>query len=127
MADAADLSRQLLELADADLLAARTLSAADGIPDPIIGFHAQQSVEKALKSVLARHEIEFPFTHDLDGLVERCRSSGIDVPPELDEADTLTPFGVRWRYGTGLPATLDREQALSLAARAIEWARRDRP
>ncbi len=64
MAGPADLARQLLELAAADELAARTLSDAAGISDAIVGFHAQQSVEKALKAVLASHEIEFPFTHD---------------------------------------------------------------
>lgn len=108
------------------LLAARTLAGASGIPDALIGFHAQQSVEKALKAVLAGHGIEFPFTHDLDGLAERCKSSGIELPTELDNVDQLTPFGVRWRYGTGTSAALNREQALSWAASATEWAQQAR-
>ena len=99
MAGPADLARQLLELAAADELAARTLSDAAGISDAIVGFHAQQSVEKALKAVLASHEIEFPFTHDLDGLMELCKTNGIDMPSELDGVDRLTPYGVQWRYG----------------------------
>jgi hypothetical protein len=48
MAGPADLARQLLELAAADELAARTLSDAAGISDAIVGFRAQQSVVKAL-------------------------------------------------------------------------------
>lgn len=123
MAGPADLARQLLELAAADELAARTLSDAAGISDAIVGFHAQQSVEKALKAVLASHEIEFPFTHDLDGLMELCKTNGIDMPSELDGVDRLTPYGVRWRYGTGMPSGLDRNEALRWAASAVDWAR----
>jgi HEPN domain-containing protein len=98
-----------MELAAADRLAAKTLSDADGIADVIVGFHAQQSVEKA---VLASRCIEFPFTHDLDGLIELCKSNGLDVPSDLDGVDSLTPYGVRWRYGTGMPTALDRDEAL---------------
>jgi hypothetical protein len=36
----------LLELAAADELAARTLSDAVGIAEAIVGFHAQQAVER---------------------------------------------------------------------------------
>jgi hypothetical protein len=96
-----------MELAAADRLAAKTLSDADGIADVIVGFHAQQSVEKALKAVLASRCIEFPFTHDLDG-----QSNGLDVPSDLDGVDSLTPYGVHWRYGTGMPTALDRDEAL---------------
>lgn len=112
MAGPADLARQLMELAAADRLAAKTLSDADGIADVIVGFHAQQSVEKALKAVLASRCIEFSFTHDLDGLIELCKSNGLDVPSDLDGVDSLTPYGVRWRYGTGMPTALDRDEAL---------------
>lgn len=124
MAGPADLARQLLEFAAADQLAARTLASADGITDAIVGFHAQQSVEKALKAVLASREIDYPFTHDLDGLIELCAASRIDVPAELDGVDSLTPYGVRWRYGTVVPTALDRDQALRWAAYAIDWASR---
>jgi HEPN domain-containing protein len=122
MAGPADLARQLLELAAADELAARTLADAEGIADAIVGFHAQQSVEKALKAVLASCGIGFPFSHDLDGLVELCNTNGIGVPTELDGVDNLTPYGVRWRYGTGMPSALDRDEALRWAAHAIDWA-----
>lgn len=122
MAGSADLARQLMELAAADRLAAQTLSDADGIADAIIGFHAQQAVEKALKAVLASREIEFPFTHDLDGLIELCDSNGLNIPADLDGVDSLTPYGMRWRYGTGMPTALDRDEALHWAAHAVDWA-----
>lgn len=52
----------------ADLLA--------GVTDAIVGFHAQHAVEKAIKAVLAANGETFPFTHDLEGLIERCEPRG---------------------------------------------------
>jgi HEPN domain-containing protein len=78
--------------------------------------------EKALKAALAYHGIEFPFTHDLDGLIELCRANGLDVPAALDGAECLAPYGVHMRYGTSSTSKLDRDQALSWAAAAIAWA-----
>ena len=68
--------------------------------------------------------IEFPYTHDLDGLLELCRMNRLAVPAALDGVDRLTPYGVHVRYGTSRGGTLDREQALAWAAAAIEWAQR---
>jgi HEPN domain-containing protein len=50
----------MLALAIADELAARSLLPIHGITDGVVGFHAQQAVEKALKSVLAADGVEFP-------------------------------------------------------------------
>ncbi len=44
--------------------------------------------------MLAHRGVEFPFTHDLDGLLELCQGSGIDVPEELSDVDHLSPYGV---------------------------------
>jgi HEPN domain-containing protein len=123
MAGAADLARELLALAAEDELAARALIDVAGVSDTIVGFHTQQSVEKALKAVLASRGVEFPFTPDLDGLAELCSESGLDIPAELAGVDRLTPYGVRWRYGIRGPANLDRDQALRWAAGALAWAR----
>ena len=75
-----------------------------------------------LKAALASREIDYPYTHDLDGLLELCRTNGLDVPPDLDGVDRLAPYGVHMRYGTSRGANLDREQALRWATGAIEWA-----
>ena len=53
MADARDLARELLERARDDERAARALLSAGELSDAIVGFHAQQAVEKALKTALA--------------------------------------------------------------------------
>src|SRR5438105_11087365 len=118
-----DLPGLLLGLAYDDLFAARSLLPIDGVADSILGFHCQQAVEKSLKAALARRKVDYPHTHDLDGLVELCRTSGLDVPQELDGVDRLAPYGVHMRYGTSRATTLDREQALRWARSALAWAR----
>ena len=41
--------------------------------DDVVGYHAQQAVEKAIKAVLVLCGIDFPRTHDLDFLLARGR------------------------------------------------------
>jgi HEPN domain-containing protein len=122
MSDEADVPRVLLRLARDDELAARSLLPIESITDAILGFHAQQAVEKSVKAVLAFREVEFPFTHDLDGLLELCQGHGVEVPEELSDVDNLSPYGVQLRYGTIQPSVLDRDEALRWAASAIDWA-----
>ncbi len=117
----ADLARILLGRARDDEFAARSLLPVAGVADAILGFHAQQAVEKSLKAALARRGIEYPYSHDLDGFVELCRNNALDLPEELDGVDRLSEFGVRVRYGM-TEAALDRDQALRWAACAVEWA-----
>jgi len=123
MADRLDLARELLERAEDDERAARALAPVDEVSNAIVGFHAQQTVEKALKAVLAMHDAEFPFTHNLALLLQLCADAGIDVPAELDEADLLTPCAVQIRYGTAIAGHVDREAALVWASAATRWAR----
>lgn len=53
MKQPADLARRFLALAERDLKAFRKLAGDPDIDDEIVGFHAQQAVEKCLKAVLA--------------------------------------------------------------------------
>lgn len=122
MADHLDLARGLLERAEDDVRAARALVPVGEVSDAIVGFHAQQAVEKAFKGALAIHRVEFPFTHNLAFLLQLCVDIGIEVPVELLEADRLTPYAVQMRYGTPLAGDVDRERALALAATATRWA-----
>lgn len=93
------------------------------VTDAIVGFHAQQAVEKALKAVLASRGIKFRFIHDLDYLGELCEENDIELPLEFEGATRLTPFAAIGRYGSQEPARLDCEQALRWAASAVDWAR----
>lgn len=123
MSESTDVSRVLLDLAAGDELAARSLLPVEGVTDAVLGFHAQQAVEKSLKAMLALSDVEFPFTHDLEGLLRLCQKNGIDVPKNLSEVDRLSVFAVRLRYDASPTAHLDRAQALKWAAAAVAWAR----
>jgi HEPN domain-containing protein len=80
MASQRDLAEQLLKLAREDGIAARAMLDVGAVTDAIVGFHAQQAVEKALKAVLAVHGVDFPFTHDIEGLVELCEAKAHPYP-----------------------------------------------
>jgi HEPN domain-containing protein len=110
----------LLRRSQGDLHACRLLAGDADIDDSIVGFHAQQAVEKAIKTALVLAETELPRTHDLELLVELAQASGIDVPDELASVEWLTPWAAELRYDE--PAPLDREAALAVAERASNWA-----
>ncbi len=55
-----EVAQLLLEKATGDLVALRVLVADENQTDHVIGFHAQQAVEKSIKAVLATCEIEIP-------------------------------------------------------------------
>ena len=61
-----------------------------------ICFHAQQAVEKYLKSFLIFHDIDFPRTHDVDFLLIECQK--IDNSNFQFDFKSLTEFGVSIRY-----------------------------
>jgi HEPN domain-containing protein len=68
-----EYAEMLQRRAAGDLLVCRKLVDDTDIDDSIIGFHAQQCVEKALKVALVLADVELPRTHDLESLVERSR------------------------------------------------------
>jgi len=110
----------LLRRAKGDLQACRVLADDTDIDDNIVGFHAQQAVEKALKVALVLADAELPLTHDLRFLVRQVRESGIEPPREFSDAQWLTPWAAELRYDE--PITLDRAAALVAAESAVGWA-----
>ena len=102
MSESPDVPRMLLGLAADDELIARSLLSVQGMTDA---------------------GVQFPFTHDLNGLLGLCEKTGIEVPHELAGVGVLSVFAVRLRYDASPAAHLDREQALTWAASALAWAR----
>jgi hypothetical protein len=107
-----DLARRFLILADRDIRAFRKLSDDPEIDDEVVGFHAQQAVEKCLKAVLAKHRIE------LDLLIQ----NNLPSPPLREGIDALGPFAVELRYDLMATEPLDREQASGVVAAVRDWA-----
>jgi len=92
-------------------------------------FHAQQSAEKYLKALLVWHQIEFPKTHDIGKLIGRASDVDEDLATALTEAETLTPYGVDYRYPGDYPevTTDDAARAVALAGRVREEIRNRLP
>lgn len=117
-----ELARRFLTLADRDLRAFRKLSDDQEIDDEIVGFHAQQAVEKCLKAVLAKHRVEVRKTHDLQVLIELLAQNNLPSPPLREGIDTLGPFAVELRYDLMVTEPLDREQARKVTESVRRWA-----
>ena len=115
----------MLDSAQQDLAVCRLLAGNGGISDAMVGFHAQQCAEKAIKAVLSAHNIVFRRTHDLVNLLDLLEDNGLSVPPQSDWLDELNPYAVEARYGTIEPSGLDRQRALAAAGQALEWAVRE--
>jgi HEPN domain-containing protein len=116
------VARQLLGSAEQDLRACEVLSAAAGIGDALVGFHAQQATEKALKAVLAHAGIPYRRTHDIAELLDLLVDHNITAPPHADWLDELNPYGVEARYGLVSPAGLPRDFSLAAVNAVYVWA-----
>ncbi len=95
-------------------------------PDEVIGFHAQQAVEKILKAVLAFVLVRYRRTHDLAELIDLLRDKELlPLPEELEEVRRLTPFADEFRYGD-MPEEpeepFDRAWALECVRKTRRWA-----
>ncbi len=96
MTDREQVVMQWIERAEADLKAAEILIEADPLILDIACFHCQQAVEKFLKGYLVFNDVEFPFTHSLEYLLQLCSES--DNEFSALEIGNLTQFAVRMRY-----------------------------
>jgi len=116
-----------LDDARADLANARSLSRhRDEDTAPFAAaFHAQQAVEKGLKSLLIWYGLDYPAKHDLSlllGLLP-AQTAAAHLP-----VAGLTVYAVEQRYVTGAanpmslderPTWEDAEEAISAAERAV--------
>ncbi len=92
-------AKELLKVARRDLTALRAMADVDAFPDSIFGFHAQQSVEKALKAWLAFLGKTYPRRHDLKLLLDLLAASGTSTAP-FEALVDLNDFAVQLRYET---------------------------
>ncbi len=105
-----------------DLAACRLLAASNDISDAMVGFHAQQAIEKSLKAVLSANRVEFRRTHDLGTLLDLLEDHQIPAPPQADWLDELNPYAVEARYGMINPEGLDRQHAITATEQVLAWA-----
>ena len=112
----------LVRRAQSDLRACHRLADDPEMDDDVVGFHAQQAVEKSVKAALVLHGIDFPKTHDLDFLLARAEGRGLLIPKQIEDAEWLTPWAAQLRYDEAA-APLDRRAAIEAATSAVDWAR----
>src|SRR5574341_1359274 len=110
-----DHARALLQKAANDLTAASATLATGEALDTVC-FHAQQAVEKSLKALLALHDVEYPWRHDIGELVELVRPFHPGIAQAEDRLISMTPYAVELRYDSEFDPSIDR------AAEAVQTA-----
>jgi HEPN domain-containing protein len=119
----ADLAALYAKKASNDATAAREFADNSEISDEIIGFHAQQAVEKWLKAVMATLNLPQQRTHDIDQLGRLLEDNGVDLPVPRPHLAELTDFAVPLRYEDLLDAEpLDRQATVALVDQIGRWA-----
>jgi len=85
-------------------------------------FHAQQAAEKYLKAYLMAMEIEFPFIHNLEKLVELCAQRDQSFLQIKEISQSLTPYAVSLRYDEEFwPDRRTVEEALNMTESIREF------
>jgi len=123
----ADAARLFLRKATQDEAALVNLAADATIADEIVGFHAQQAVEKLLKAVLVFDGVRVRRTHDLAELSDLLTDHGRPMPVDVAAITDLNPFAVDYRYAdmsknSDTETRLDRPRALRLVQQVRLWA-----
>jgi HEPN domain-containing protein len=114
---------KFLELAEQDRVAFRILAASTESSLAVVGFHAQQAVEKALKAVLIDRGVEFRRTHDLQTLADTLASDlGLQLPVPEALLRRLIPFAVEARYQVIEDLIIGREELANAMNVLLDWA-----
>lgn len=113
-----------VRLAEGDLAMARLgLQSEEFDVYELVGFHAQQAVEKFIKAFLARSAVDFEDQHDIDYLQSLVRKVDAELASKIDPAASLNRYAVGTRY-PGRYAAVTREQS-ETAVRIAEQVRAD--
>jgi HEPN domain-containing protein len=121
----AEHARLLLAKAGEDRYALDRLALDPKAPLAILGFHAQQAVEKMLKAVLTSRAIRYGRTHDLVHLAMLLQRHGLVCPESAHSLQQLNRFAVDLRYdvATGNDASQPSAAQLTALVQCVsEWA-----
>ena len=100
--------------------------AKNRVPDAYLEdlcFEAQQAAEKAIKALLIRSEVDFPYVHDLARLLSVLEEAGEPIPDIVRKAGELTPYALIMRYpGPARPVTQEEyEDAVKTSEAVVQW------
>lgn len=93
-------------------------SNSTAFADEIFGFHAQQTVEKALKAWMCLLNISYPFSHQVAHLLTILHNSGEEIDA-FWPLDQYTAFAVQARYEAGSAELLGSREATIAEVRIL--------
>lgn len=87
-------------------------------------FDAQQAAEKAIKALLIKRQVVFPYVHDVARLVTLLEAAGQEIPAVVRRAENLTRYAAVTRYpGLAEPVTeAHYQEAVTIAEAVVQWA-----
>ena len=87
-------------------------------------FDAQQAAEKAIKAVLIKQDVKFPYVHDLAELLTLAEETGIKIPTSMKMAGELSKFAVFTCYPFESSPIVEKEykEAVKIAEAVLRWA-----
>lgn len=101
----------MMKLAERDCKALKgMLNDRVNFEDEVFGFHAQQAVEKLMKSYLSYNSIYYSKTHDIEILKNLLDENNIPLPYDFNNFIDLTDFAVNFRYDLDFHEELNREE-----------------
>jgi HEPN domain-containing protein len=117
-----DDPREWLNRARSNL--ARAKAKRKGVYLEDLCFDAQQAAEKAIKALLIKLDVNFPYVHDLAELLTSVEKVGQEVPELIRQAERLSKFAVFTRYPGIGPSIKEKEyrETLEIATRVVKWA-----
>ena len=90
---------------------------------------AHAAAELAIKAVIIAHEKGYRDTHDIGVLLQRAEQIGERIDPELKQAQRLTAYAGRRRYGhlehpqaPEAPSKVNIEDIIGSATATVMWA-----
>ena len=112
----------LYRIATQDRRAFQNLNADAGMDLRIVCFHAQQAVEKLLKTVLVSRGAVFSRTHDLAHLAELLTQAGAQLPLPTEVLSRLNPYAVIFRYDDLDIPLIGRDEVRQMVDAVFAWA-----
>jgi HEPN domain-containing protein len=117
----------LIRIARGEVDTARTLLEGVKRNQPVrpevVGFLAQQAIEKGLKAVLCHRGLPLPLSHDLSALAAALPND-VARPPHETILSALNEFATIRRYEEGyeILSWKELEEAVQLAHILLQWS-----
>ena len=96
--NAREVAAALLRKAEVDYEAMIAMRERGPKLAPVIGFHAQQAAEKAVKAVMVLNGLRLKRTHDIAALLYDLKEARVEGPTMQITPEALTRFAVEGRY-----------------------------